>query len=156
MGQATRAEAGIVAQVARTVATVVRATRASVQSVVIGPRVIRARAPSVVIEARAIRVRAPSVAIRAQATRALVRTAVTVERPTRASLQIMATGVQVRQTMLKTTRRAWARRTAVTDARTEAEIAEESARGLPLGSREVRRPALNSRPTVSKSDIRTV
>jgi len=147
-------------QVARTAVTVVRATRASVQSIVIGPRVIRARAPSVVIEARAIRVRAPSVVIMAQATRALVRTAVTAEQPTRASLQIMATGVQVRQTMLETTRRARAMRTAVTDARTEAEIvvriAEESARGLLPGSRVVRRPASNSRPTVSKSDIRTV
>jgi len=90
----------------------------------------------------------------------LVRTAVTAEQPTRASLQIMATGVQVRQSMLEPTRRVQVMRTAGIDARTEAaiavRIAEESARGLPLGSREVRRPALNSRPTVSKSDIRTV
>ena len=122
-GGADRGE--IAVQVARTVATVVRAMRAPVQSVVIwsvghsgpsaergdrGRRSCGARAPSVVIEARAIRVRAPSVAIMAQAIRALVRTAVTAEQPTRASLQIMATGVQVRQSMLEPTRRVRAMR----------------------------------------------
>jgi hypothetical protein len=135
---------------------------------------VRATTVAIAEQAMRLEVRATTVAIVEQAmwpemrataatvvrvTWAEVPATVIVEQPTQASLPIMAIAAQLRQTMLEITRRVRAMGTASTDARSEAKIvvriAEVSARGLPLGSRVVRRPVSNSRRTVSKSDIRT-
>ena len=139
--------------------TEVRIVGIAAQGARIVDRVTRARVPSVVatvaIGAQSIRPPVRTVATAEPATVPEAPVPATQEQPTRASLQIMATGVQARQTMLEAMRRARAMRIAGTDARTARRIEEVSARELPLGSQKARRPASNSRLIASKSGIPT-